>query len=226
MRRYNIFKPVHKGLRALLYDTALILQQTEFTDASQAGAAMDKISLVLKLFESHAYLQDYFILPTIEKFDKPLVNEFRKEQEFARHLVNGINNLVEMFETCHTNRERNIAGSAITKAYMDFMIFNLKEMAKEESLLNESLWRHFSNRELLLMEQEIIESIPASEMAVYGKWMIKGMSDSELVRWFGKLKNSAPEYLYNNLLTLTEMELPSSRWNKIEEAVGEEAMVA
>ena len=228
MNRYNIFKPIHKGLRALLYDTALILQQTEFADITQWRPAIQKVLLVVKVFESHAYYQNYFILPAIEKFDKQLINEFRNEQQFLHHLISGLNNLIGIFDNTSTDEEKNIAGSAITKAFMDFMIFNLREMAKEESLLNQALWSHYSNRELLSIEQEIIDSIPTAEMAIYGKWMIKGMSDNELVRWLGKLKSSAPEYLYQNLLSFTEIELPSSRWNKIEEAigVGVEAMVA
>ena len=36
MKRYNIFNQVHKGLRALLYETIIKLQQTDFTDTEDA----------------------------------------------------------------------------------------------------------------------------------------------------------------------------------------------
>ena len=38
MSRFNVFNQIHKGLRAMLYDTALTLQQTHFDDAGQADA--------------------------------------------------------------------------------------------------------------------------------------------------------------------------------------------
>ena len=36
MQRYNIFHQVHKGLKALLYETALQVQQTGFWNADEA----------------------------------------------------------------------------------------------------------------------------------------------------------------------------------------------
>lgn len=45
--RFNLFKRVHKGLRALLADTLLQVQQTDFQINEQAAAAIERIKLVL-----------------------------------------------------------------------------------------------------------------------------------------------------------------------------------
>ena len=44
--RFNPFGQVLKGLRALLYDTALLLQQTNFTQEEEIYAALDRVKLV------------------------------------------------------------------------------------------------------------------------------------------------------------------------------------
>ena len=62
MKRYNIFNQVHKGLRALLHETILKLQQTDFTDAEDAEEAVEQVQTVLALFDEHAHTEDSFIL--------------------------------------------------------------------------------------------------------------------------------------------------------------------
>ena len=41
MKRTNFFLLIHQALRRLLYDSALLLQQTDFTDDGSASAALD-----------------------------------------------------------------------------------------------------------------------------------------------------------------------------------------
>ena len=44
--RFNPFGQVHKGLRALLYDTALLLQHTNFSVEEEIAEAVDRVKLV------------------------------------------------------------------------------------------------------------------------------------------------------------------------------------
>ena len=53
MKRFNIFNQIHKGLRVLLYDTATVLQQTDFSDAGQTRVALEKVNKVLHMFSQH-----------------------------------------------------------------------------------------------------------------------------------------------------------------------------
>lgn len=65
MKRYNIFYQVHKGLRAMLYETAIQLQQTDFSNADEAGNII-RIKEVVELFDKHAHSEDNNILNAIE----------------------------------------------------------------------------------------------------------------------------------------------------------------
>lgn len=79
MLRFNSFNMIHKALRAMLYDTALTLQQTDFTDAMEAETALSKVEDVIHQFEQHAHHEDTFMLPAIEKFAPQVVEDFEKE---------------------------------------------------------------------------------------------------------------------------------------------------
>ena len=50
MNRFNSFLFVHKGLRAMLYDASLTLQQTDFSMSAEAEKALTKVDNVLFVF--------------------------------------------------------------------------------------------------------------------------------------------------------------------------------
>ncbi len=54
MERYNVFTRVHKGLRAFLFETAMTVQQTDFSVTDEAEAAMGRIGEALYYFNQHS----------------------------------------------------------------------------------------------------------------------------------------------------------------------------
>ena len=79
MERYNSFNLIHKGLRASLYQTALQLQQTDFTDEAATEDAISKVREIVMLFEGHAQKEDRFIFPAIEEYEPSVVASFEAE---------------------------------------------------------------------------------------------------------------------------------------------------
>ena len=45
MKRYNLFYQIHKGLRTMLYETAIGLQQTDFCNEEETDAIAERISV-------------------------------------------------------------------------------------------------------------------------------------------------------------------------------------
>ncbi|HEY1031309.1 MAG TPA: hypothetical protein VGD89_06020, partial [Flavipsychrobacter sp.] len=78
--RYNVFNQIHKALRALLYDTAVCIQKTDFS-SDAASAAIEKIALVVNLFDEHAYHEDTYLLPLVTAHNAALVAEFENDHE-------------------------------------------------------------------------------------------------------------------------------------------------
>ena len=78
-QRFNIFNQIHKALRALLYDTALTLQQTYFGNPDEVETALEKLRLILDIFDKHADHEDQFVLPAIQAYEPSLVDAFEKE---------------------------------------------------------------------------------------------------------------------------------------------------
>ena len=222
MQRFNTFNMIHKALRALLYDTALTLQQTYFGNEEETKTALRKVESVIAQFEQHAHHENNFVLPLITEYEPALVEEFEKEHLEDHRIGEQLVHLVNIFHAAQGEEERLVAGSGVAKAFMDFMVFNLQHMAKEEKVLNPVLWTYYSDEQLLQMNGRIVASIPAAEKAVSSQWMMRGISNREAIQWLKAVKQHAPEHEFQMLWALADSELPVHRRIEVKEAVLEQ----
>ncbi|MBV9961349.1 MAG: hemerythrin domain-containing protein [Parafilimonas sp.] len=225
MNRFNSFLLVHKGLRAMLYDASLTLQQTDFSMPAEAEVAVTKVYNVLFAFNRHAHHEDSFVFPMVEKFDPELSAKFEKEHAEDHRLGNCLKNLLTIFENAVLPEEKTICGSAIIKSFTEFLVFNLQHMAKEEHLINQSLWKHYTDEQIIETSHRLVASIPPAEMQNMARWMLRGMSTTDAIGWLKGIKNSTPAFVFNNAMHLAEEELSETRFVIVQEAL-EEAVLA
>jgi hypothetical protein len=226
MTRYNSFNLIHKALRAMMYDTALTLQQTHFADNSEALAAIAKVEDVIYHFEKHAHHEDTFMLPAIEAHEPALVEAFEGEHVADIELGNRLVTLLNIFRSCENNMEKINCGSAINKAFRDFMVFNIVHMAKEESEINRVLWANFTDQELIELNGRLVSSIPPADMMANVTWFMRGINKAEAIDWLIAVKQAAPPFVFENFFALTDTELPERFRTEVQEAVMEGELIA
>jgi hypothetical protein len=226
MTRFNIFNQIHKGLRALLYDTSLTLQQTYFADADEAETAMEKVRQAVDIFDAHAAHEDHFVLPAIQRYEPSLVDAFEQEHETDHALSEKLRGLLTVYSHAIKTEVKIETGQAITRAFIDFMIFNLEHMGKEETVLNKVLWRYYSDEEIMDINQRIVAAIPPTELAETSAWMMRGLSNTEISGWLKAVEKNAPQQVFTQLFGLAEKELTENRFRKVLENLTEGTMVA
>lgn len=226
MQRYNIFNLKHKGLRAMLFETAMNLQHTCFEDRESSEETIRKVEAVLHSFHDHAAHEDKFVLPAILKYDAELVHEFESEHGIDELLTQSINNLISGFRLAGEKEAMMAAGYALTMAFNEFIAFNLYHMNKEESKINKTLWEYYTDVELIHITQTIIASIPPQVVAEDARWMMKGISNTEIVIWLKSIRNAAPDHVFKSFFSIAESVLPQHRLNAVQEALMDGAMVA
>ena len=217
MQRFNIFNQIHKGLRAMLYDTALAIQHTDFTQPLEATQTMEKVEKVLDFFDEHALHEDQFILPSIEKYNKELVDNFEKEHVTDHKLANNLRNLKQVLDSSYHPETRFNIGREIFYLFNEFVAFNLDHMNREEEHLNKVLWDHYSDEEILVFERNIVNSLAPDKLFEESKWMMRGINNAEVISWLDGLKNGAPEFVFQAMLQLAMQELPVDRWLQVNE---------
>ena len=225
-KRYNVFNQIHKGLRAMLYDTAMVLQHSDYTNAEQTEKALEKVEVVLAVFEDHASHEDNYVLPAVNRYFKHIVAEFESEHETDEMLAHRLRNLMVVYSYAVSCDARQEAGEAIYKAFNEFIAFNLYHMNKEEDKLNKAMWQKYTDEEIIDIQKLIVQNVSEHMRVIESTWMMRGISDPEIVKWLTGVKNSAPDLIFQGLLKLAEKELSVKRWMNVKEALSEGAMVA
>lgn len=214
--RYNSFNLIHKGLRALLFETGITLMRTDFTDDTEGIKAIRSVMTVADLFNDHALHEDTHILPAVAKFDAALQQEFEEEHEEDEELANKLSALSDSYVHAISVERRAQIGKEILYTYYEFVAFNLYHMNKEEKKINTALWDNYTDQDIQAIQQKIVAGISPEMMALDGKWMMRGVNDSELKGWLTQVKSTAPDQVFRQLIALGERELGEIRWNKVE----------
>lgn len=226
MNRYNIFYQVHKGLRAMLFATGTALQQTDFLNEEESGDILKQVNEVLDLFDEHAHTEDNFVLNAIAAHEPSVAALFEEEHVQDQELSNRLRSLLIILNHTNSMEERAQLSGAIRCAFIEFMVFNLQHMAKEESKLNSLLWKHFSDKALQEITGKILAHIPPETMQKYSMWMMRALSNSEITCWLKEIKDNAPGFVFNGMLVLAENELSPERWHLVQASITEGAMLA
>lgn len=226
MNRYNSFYQIHKALRAMLYDAALSLQQTDFSNSTETETAIIKVADIVFAFDNHAHHEDSFVNPAVEAYEPELAKKFEDEHVEDHRLSSNLKNLLAICENTLLPEERIICGSAIIKSFVEFMVFNLEHMAKEELLLNCALWEHYTDEQIIEIHHKILAAVPPAEMQQAATWMMRGLNNADIIAWLKDVKQNAPQPVFNNLISIAGNELPAERFAIIENSFSpEEALV-
>jgi len=226
MSRYNIFNQIHKGLRVLLYDTAAMLGRTEFDDAEQYEAAAKRVKEVMDMFDNHAHHEDTQVLPLIEEYEPAVVAAFEQEHVTDHALGQKLRGSIMALDQAVDSGAKHQLGLLLTRSFIEFMIFNLQHMHKEETVLNSILWRYYSDDELLNTNRKIVSSIPPHEANFASQWMMKALTDTEISIWLRGVERSAPAPVFRSLIDIAERELERARFRSILEGLTEGVMIA
>ncbi|HEV8284600.1 MAG TPA: hemerythrin domain-containing protein [Chitinophagaceae bacterium] len=224
--RYNIFYQIHKALRAMMYETAAELQRTDFDNQEQTEKALVNVVTVVDLFDKHAYVEDTLIFSAVQQYEPSIVDAFEQEHVKDHELSGKLRTLITIFESSERNEEKILLGSAIRKVFVEFLVFNLEHMAKEENVINNLLWRYYADGEIHALEQKIISGQTLETAALVWKWMLRGLSNQEIINWLKTVEKNAPESVFNNLFAMSERELSDLRFRQVLEGLTEGAMLA
>jgi hemerythrin-like domain-containing protein len=207
MNRFNIFYQIHKGLRAMLYDMALTMQHTDFCNQEEGRATLRKLRQVLNLYAEHGQHEEAFVFPAVHQASPAVVALLESEHEKDEQLTNDLLLQTRSYRIAATENERAAVGYDIQLSFQEFVAFNLQHMCKEERNINPLLWESYSDEEIMEIQKQIRSKVsPESEIQIT-RWILRGMSDGELTRWFGKVKETAPQEVWNGLWLIAIDEL-------------------
>ena len=224
MGRYNLFGQVHKTLKSMLYETSLTLQQTNYADPDAADLSLEKLQLVLDVFDKHEENEDAYILPAIRQYEPSVTDSFEQKHTEDFELSEKLRQLAKAYWKKSTSEDRTKIGRAINTTFSSFMNMHIEHMTSEESVLNKILWRYYSDTEIMVINQRSNTSFNPEK--INNVTLLRGLSNDEIVGLLKAVEKNAPEHVFNSLFSITEKELPGNRFHKVMESLTNGALVA
>jgi hypothetical protein len=161
--RHNIFNQLHTELRSLLSDTSHAVGRTDFTQPAQVRRAFNKIDDTLRLFDIHTKTEEEHLFPLLNSFAPDIVMDFEQQHQEDKQLSIRVRHIMQSY--CISREQNGVEefGQRLLQAFESFAAFNLAHMKKDETVINEALWQHYADQDLVALEHAITGYLPPEQ---------------------------------------------------------------
>ena len=206
----------------MLYDTSTALQQADLDNADSSHPALQKLAATLNFYDGHAHHEDVHIFSLLEPHARHFVAEMEAEHVIDHALGDNLRALIAAFDTAATKEAKQEIGAEVCRAFNEFTVFNLTHMQKEETAVNELLWKHYSDIDIIQANRRLVASLRPEEAKESAYWLMRSASDNELARLLTGMKHGAPAEVFDEMYSIAREVLPPHRFEALQARVSED----
>jgi len=225
MPRYDMYRLIHKGLRALMADTLTALGSLDCDDPIELADVLGRVRGLLDFCRSHLAHEDGFVHPAMEAREPGSAGEALSDHAEHEREIAGLEAAVAAVEAA-PGGERAAAAHALYRGLAVFVGENLVHMDHEESHNNAVLWRRYRDDELVAIEQAIVASQPPEEQMVTIRWIVAAASPAERAGFLGAIRDAAPPEVFGAILDMVQAHLRPADRAKLARALSRPALAA
>lgn len=211
MTRPNRFQPIHKALRATLFDATTLVARTDFAHQGEAAAAAHTVATLLDLLDGHAHHEEQFVMPQFAPHAPALAASLEADHSRLEGLQAELRALLPRTGSDVT-AERVAAGQLLGRALTLLVADHLRHMDREESEAMPVLWAHQTEQELDALDGRIRATLPPEQMPVMMRLMLPALSTPELSALLSAARAQMPPPVFAQLSGLAREVLGSERW--------------
>lgn len=189
--RYDLYGPIHKGLRLMLSQLLVRLGATDYADPIARRAVLRTLRRQLELSALHLADEDRFIHPRLAERDPDAAAALERDHAAHRRTLAQVAAMAERLETARPD-EATAAGRLLYLAFGRFVAEDLAHMFEEEAVIQPLLHAHFADAELAAMEQAIVNSLAPDDFLEFMRAMLPAMTPHERRDLLAAIRNGAP----------------------------------
>ena len=196
--RVNIYGFPHKGLRNGLSQLMFQVSKTDVTSQASVAELKSLSSTLVELLDLHQQAEDSVVLKDLEtrvpgsttKNHADHDELYAKVAAFAAH-IDGIEAGDSM---------------AVTQQALDmvasFCSEYLMHMAEEEGEINEVIWAHFTDEEILQWQGQIMGKLTPDQKMDWFRFIVPALNPMERQIMLGGVKEVLPPEAYQGILNM------------------------
>jgi hypothetical protein len=217
--RFDMYQPIHKGLRNFLCDTLSRVGRVDVFDVQDLARTLAQLEALLNFCTKHLAHEDVFLHTAIAA--RVPGGAGRTVDDHAEHLhsIEALRGEARALLGA-PDAERMTLALRLYRHLALFVAENLQHMHIEETANNALLWAHYSDAELVEIHDRLIASIdPADNMEVM-RWMVPALSPVQRAGLLGEMKAQAPAPVFDAVIDLVRPQLDIRDWTKLASAIG------
>jgi hypothetical protein len=161
--RFDLFTPIHKALRAALFDAMQQVARCDFARAPEAAAVAAALLHLSGFLSEHADHEDRVLLPEVARLCGVLAADLQAAHARVGGLEQEVLRLSERLAGA-SPAERLSLGRRLHDSLGTLIAEQLLHMKREEVEVNRLLWAHCSDAELLELHGRVVAAIPPARM--------------------------------------------------------------
>lgn len=197
--RYDLYGPVHKGLRKAQCDLLVRLGNIDFGDARATADLLSDMRGLLVLAAAHLEHEDAHIHDALRARGAVSVDRLDHQHDDHRATFAELESLLASIEATRAD-ERSALGRRLYLAFCTYIAHDLEHMHEEETVAAPQLWSQFSDAELMSIENRIVGSLPPEKAMAFMRLMIPAIQPAELAALLGGMKQQAPREAFDAVI--------------------------
>lgn len=223
--RENLFRPVHKGIRAMLYELGRRLGNADFTDVPATNAlavdlkrdlAASTSNCFLCLLQAHSNHEERDFFAPLRTLDRDAVDRMVAEHRAVTHRVFDLARTCDDLLALEGPARRIEVGDRLTLEANDLFAYYLSHLNNEEAMLVPVMWERFSDAELRAMRAAFYNRLPVELYEVWMRWVLPALNPHELGLLLAGLRLDPPPNRFDATLRLARELLSADRFRALE----------
>jgi len=186
--RVNIYGFPHKGIRNGLGQLSFKVGSLILDDADALKACKEITDDLSELLDLHLNAEEEFVCPPMEaKVPGSTLHNHEDHMEMQRlehDMKAAVDKLVEAPNEMHLN----IAYGKINHFIKEYF----RHMSEEETEMNNVIWEHFADEEILGWQGQILSKLTPAQFFKWFKYIIPALTQLEQSIMLGGFKQNAP----------------------------------
>ena len=213
-QRHATYRPIHKAMRHLMFATSKTVGLADFNDHADVEEVLEAIDRMISLLHEHRENEDKYVHAPAEQRVPGITADFAEDHDLDIVLSDEVQGIARRILGA-TGDDRVALGIELHEKLNSYIGIYLGHLHREETVLQQTLWEHFTDEELAAMDMEIIADVPPPVMADFLKELCSSYTPDEILPILASIKASAPAEFAQFALRTAEHNLPSRSWEKV-----------
>lgn len=217
--RMDLYGGIHKALRLFMTRTLGSVGSADPDDPADVAQALALLDRLLGLCELHLKDENDFVHPALERALPGSAARIAGEHQHHVEAIADLRDLAGLVRDAR-DAQRPAALGRLYRALALFVADNFQHMHVEETAHNAVLWAHYSDAELLAIEQALVASIPPAAMMEALHWFIPALSAPERAAMLGGMQQGMPPEPFAAVLEIARRTLGTGDHAKLMRTLG------